>query len=85
MERVRRVVSHGGFNYISITDGNLATSAEKKTILSFDSLHPVESLETEPMHQEQVIITPINLPFLFSSLVCFEKILKLKIIMLVKS
>jgi len=53
MERVRRVVSHGGFNYISITDGNLATSAEKKTILSFDSLHPVESLETEPMHHEQ--------------------------------
>ena len=66
MERVRRVVSHGGFNYISITDGNLATSAEKKTILSFDSLHPVESLETEPMHQEQVIIMRLKIYKLMS-------------------
>ena len=47
MERVRRVISHGGFNYVSITGSNLAVSAEKKTILAFDSLHPVEHLNLE--------------------------------------
>ena len=35
MDRVRRVVSHGGFNYVSITADNLAVSAEKKTTMVF--------------------------------------------------
>jgi len=56
MERVRRVISHGGFNYVSITGDNLAVSAEKKTVLCFDSLHPAETLnlerETEAMQEE---------------------------------
>lgn len=47
MERVRRVVSHGGFNYVSITGSNLAVSAEKKTIICFDSLNPAETLDLE--------------------------------------
>eukprot|EP00088_Acartia_fossae_P001645 TRINITY_DN10655_c0_g2_i1.p1 TRINITY_DN10655_c0_g2~~TRINITY_DN10655_c0_g2_i1.p1 ORF type:complete len:571 (+),score=117.23 TRINITY_DN10655_c0_g2_i1:52-1764(+) len=53
MERVRRVVSHGGFNYVSVLAGSLAVSAEKKTVLSFDSLNPVETLDVEPVNQEQ--------------------------------
>ena len=52
MERVRRVISHGGFNYVSITGSNLAVSAEKKTILAFDSLHPVEHLNLEKEEKE---------------------------------
>ena len=45
MERVRRVISQGGYNYISVVGQNLAVSAEKKTILAFDSLHPAEDLD----------------------------------------
>ena len=45
MERVRRVISHGGYNYVSVVGENLAVSAEKKTILTFDSLHPTEDLD----------------------------------------
>jgi len=53
MDRVRRVVSHGGFNYVSITADNLAVSAEKKTVLSFDSLNPVEeSLDLDEIQQQ---------------------------------
>ena len=47
MERVRRVISHGGYNYVSVVGGKLALSAEKRTVLAFDSLHPVEGLRED--------------------------------------
>ena len=63
MDRVRRVVSHGGFNYVSITADNLAVSAEKKTVLSFDSLNPVEeSLDLDEIQQQ-----PVNIIFFYLS------------------
>ena len=60
MERVRRVVSHGGFNYVSVLAGSLAVSAEKKTVLAFDSMNPMETLDVEPVNQEQVGISVIT-------------------------
>ena len=49
MDRVRRLVSHGGYNYVGITGGSIAVSAEKKTMMVFDSLHPEEAA----LHMEE--------------------------------
>mgnify|MGYP001166994895 FL=1 len=50
MARGRRVISHGGYNYVSVAAGKLVLSAEKRTVLVFDSLHPVEAVELD-LHQ----------------------------------
>ena len=55
MEQVRRVISHGGYNYISVAAGKLVLSAEKRTVLVFDSLHPVEAVELDLLQATHIL------------------------------
>lgn len=54
---------------MSITGDCLAVSAEKKTVLAFDSLHPVDSMDDEEQKDSKVrsMSSTFNLYFLFKN------------------
>jgi len=54
MERVRRVVSNGGFNYVAVVGEELVVGCDKVGVMVFDSMNPTEDEEVRMEEVEKI-------------------------------